>query len=102
MLGEEEFEQRDEPMSPWRARWIKFLINPIYIGTLAIINMIFSILLLGSYGEFEHNRNLNEVLKWIILVVNSVYLADCAVNFIVLRPYNVWKNKIFLYLELTF
>ena len=86
-----------EPMSPWRARWTKFLINPIYIGTLAIINMIFSILLLGTYGDFENEGNFNEVLKWIVIVVNSVYLADCAANFIVLGPYNVWKNKNFLY-----
>ena len=36
-------------MAPWRARFIKHLINPIYIGSLAGANLFFSVFLAAEY-----------------------------------------------------
>ena len=88
-------------MAPWRARYIKHLINPIYMGTLAITNMVFSIVLLGTYEELSF-RDVFDPVIIIILVVNLFFFFDMMANFIVLRPVNVWNNKKFLYIELIF
>ena len=88
-------------MAPWRARYIKHLINPIYMGSLAITNMIFSIILLGSY-EVLSFRDVFDPVIIIVLIVNLFFFFDMMANFIVLRPVNVWNNKKFLYLELIF
>ena len=33
-------------MSPWRAKWIKILLDPVYIGVLTLINLVFTLILL--------------------------------------------------------
>ena len=88
-------------MAPWRARYIKHLINPVYMGSLAITNLFFSVVLLGSYEALSF-RDVFDPLIITILVVNLFFLFDMMANFIVLRPVNVWRNKKFLYLELIF
>ena len=53
MLDDTLFVPETKPMSPCKTRWTKFLINPKYMGALAICNMVVSITLLDSYGDFE-------------------------------------------------
>ena len=89
-------------MSPRRARLVKSLINPIYMGILAMINMGFSVVLLQSFGNIEFKMAHETGLLTLCLIVNGIFLIDMIVNFIVLKPKNVWAEKKFLYLELIF
>ena len=89
-------------MAPWRVRFVKRLINPIYMGTLAIINITFSIILLFSYGDLNFKLAHYDALIGVTMTVNGFYFLDMLANFIVLRPSNVWNEKKFLYLELIF
>ncbi len=87
-------------MSPWRVRWIKYLINPIYTGLLMFVNVIFTVFLIIAdqtvYWKAEHFW----AIMFTSLALNMIYVGDMVVNFVVLRPANVWKEKKFVYLEL--
>ena len=90
-----------EQMAPWRTRWIPRLINPVYMGTLAMTNLLFSIFMLVSDNFLIWKAKYFNCIAALALLFNTLFLFDLIMNFIVLGPTNVWKTKRFLYLELV-
>ena len=88
-----------EMLAPWRARWIKKLTNPVYMGALLVSNLTFSVFLL--YADLAIYWKANHF--WGIMVtavfINFVFFVDLIANFLVLGPKNVWKEKGFMYIE---
>ena len=86
---------------PWRARWAKTLINPIYVGALACLNVAFTIFLVVI--DRTTSLWLDEEFTFISvlsIVLNVIFIVDLVINFAVLGPRTVWKEKKYLYFEL--
>ena len=86
-------------LAPWRARWIKKLINPVYMGALLISNMMFSVFLVVADQSIYWKVDNFWGIMVTAMIINLVFLVDLIANFIVLGPKNVWKEKGFMYIE---
>ena len=87
-------------MSEWRARWTKILIDPIYLGVLAIINLTFTVILvmadrITSFWQDEHFTGV--IVVGIIL--NCLYIFDLIANFVVLGFKNIVKERKYIFYE---
>ena len=80
-------------MSPWRAKWIKILLDPVYMGVLTLINVVFTIGLLCLDWRVEFKVNHFPSIAGVCIFVNTLYLLDLIFNIVVLGLSNMWKEK---------
>ena len=87
-------------MVPWRARWAKILIDPIYMGVLASMNVAFSLILCVVDRTTSTVENFFTIVAVVAVILNLVFVVDLIVNFVVLGASTIWKEKKYLYYEL--
>lgn len=87
-------------MSPWRARWTKILIDPIYLGVFAIINLTFTVILvmMDRTTSFWQDIHFTGVVT-VGIILNCLYLFDLIANFVVLGFKNVVKERKAIFFE---
>jgi len=87
-------------MSPWRAKWVRRLNNSVYLGVLALTNVLYSMVLI--FVQQYTTEGLRE-LRSIVLsayVLNFIYIVDLIANLVVIGPKSIWIGKKYLVLEL--
>mmetsp|Transcript_45970 Transcript_45970/g.60921 ORF Transcript_45970/g.60921 Transcript_45970/m.60921 type:complete len:268 (-) Transcript_45970:310-1113(-) len=88
-------------MAPWRARWTKVLIDPLYMGVLTGINVAYSLLLLLIDRATVYWKETFFVpIAVIAIFISLVFTVDMIVHFVVLGPHSCWKEKKYIYYEL--
>ena len=70
------------------------------MGVLAGVNLIFSIFMLLVDNWLLWKVEVFHIISSLALFFNFIYLVDMIMNFAVLGPKNIWKNKASLYLKL--
>ena len=77
------------------------MIDPVYVGVLVLLNVGYTIFLMlmdrtttiWQYNQFKSLAILSSL-------INFVFIIDLVLNFVVLGPKNIWKEKKFIYFEL--
>ena len=87
-------------ISEQRAWRIKILIDPLYIGSLTLLNFTYSIILVfidraTAYWKSTYFTPLLITAS----IINFVFFLDLVANLVILGPKSVWKEKKFIYLE---
>ena len=88
-------------MAPWRARWTKILIDPIYVGVPILVNIAFTVFLVSvdRMKNLWHDNYLTGIYV-IATIMNLFFIFEMLANFIVLGFKNVFKNKFVIVYEL--
>ena len=100
LLDETEISIVNQTIAPWRASWIPRLINPVYMGILAFLNLILTIIILWADNKLEWKSDNFIIIITLTVSTNMIFLAEMIINFTVLGLKDVWKNKKILFGEL--
>ena len=77
------------------------MIDPVYVGVLVLLNFGYTIFLVyvdrtTTVWQYEKFK----ILAILSSLVNFIFIIDVVLNFVILRPKNIWKEKKFIYFEL--
>ena len=99
-LNLDEAEVVNRGISEQRAWRIKILINPMYIGSLTLLNFIFSMILVFCDRATVTWKQIYFTPMLIAAsIINLVFFLDLLANLVILGFKSVWKEKKFIYLE---
>lgn len=86
---------------PWKAQWTKILIDPVYMGVLACLNVLFSTFLVLVDRTTSYWKDIYFMaIVGTAITLNMIYVIDLVINFVVLGPTTIWKEKKYIYYEL--
>ena len=74
--------------------------NPVYMGCLTILNVLFSIILLSLDYAIEFKAQNFYIIAGICIFINTIYLVDLIMNILVLGWMNMVKEKKILLCEI--
>ena len=90
-----------KPMAAWRVRWIKRLVNPVYMGCMAAVNLIFTIFVIACDFKLALKMEHFTTIASTAILINTFYLFDMIANFVVLGLVGAWQTKKLQYFELV-
>ena len=74
--------------------------NPVYMGCLTILNVLFSIVLLSLDYAIEFKAQNFYIIAGFCIFINTLYLVDLIMNILVLGWSNMVKEKKILLCEI--
>lgn len=74
--------------------------DPVYIGVITMVNFAYSVFLLAADIHLDWKYDNFGPIAGIAIFINMYFLFHTLLNFVVLGPAAVWRDKKVLYFEL--